>query len=243
MIRFYMKSEAWRNAINMPYMQVNELIGRRVLQEFMKTDQSNGNTGLEGTGVVLDIVRTIMPQPGAGWTIHGSCRKRIFLELAKWLKTKRCAITNIANTDKMCLARSIVVAKAHWKYTNQPNNTPEEQRRKKALMNKKKLIVQLDRPEQHRKALKLCQRAGVNPHRPCGVPEIQVFQNYLQQKGYRLIIYSAEANFDRIFTGPETCLKPLPVLHFDRHYIVLTSMAAFFNTSFFCWNCLKGKYL
>ena len=131
MIRFYMNSDAWRNAINMPYMKVNELTGCRVLQEFMKMDQSNGNTGLEGTGVVLDIVQTIMPQPGAGWTIHGSSSTRIFLELAEWLKTKRCAITTINNKDKMCLSRSIVVAKANWKYVNQPNVTPEEQARKK----------------------------------------------------------------------------------------------------------------
>ena len=93
-------------------------------------DQSRGNTGLEGTGVVLDIVRTIMPQPGAGWSIHGSCHKRIFIELAKWLKTKKCAITTINNHDKMCLAWSIVVAKANWKYTVQPAITAAEIDRK-----------------------------------------------------------------------------------------------------------------
>ena len=240
MIRFYMNSDAWRNPINMPYMRVNELTGRRVLQEFMKTDQSNGNTGLEGTGVVLDIVRTIMPQPGAGWTIHGSGRTRIFLELAKWLKTKRCAITTIDNTDKMCLARSIVVAKAHWKYTNQPDNTPEQKTRKRKLYNKKVLIQRVDRTYQHGKALKLCQQAGVSPHHPCGIPEIQTYQDHLRQKGHRLIIYSAEANFDCIFKGPEACPKPLPVLHYNQHYVVLTSMAAFCNTSHFCWDCLKG---
>ena len=77
--------------------------------------------------------------------MYGSCHKRIFLELAKWLKTKRWAITDIANTDNLCLARSIVIAKAHWKYVNQPDNTPEEKGRKKALLTKK-MIVQLDRP-------------------------------------------------------------------------------------------------
>ena len=60
MLRFYMNSNAWRNAINMPYIRVKELTGCRVLQQFMKMDQSNGNTGLEGTGVVLDIVHMIM---------------------------------------------------------------------------------------------------------------------------------------------------------------------------------------
>ena len=82
MIHFYMNSEAWKSTINMQYMQVNELAGQRVLQEFMKTDQSNGNTGLEGQKVVLDIVRTIMPRPGAGWSIHGRCLTHIFLEMA-----------------------------------------------------------------------------------------------------------------------------------------------------------------
>ena len=240
MIRFYMNSAAWRNAINMPYMQVNELTGQRVLQDFMKADQSSGNTGLEGQGVVLDIVRTFMPRPGAGWSVNGSCRNRIFLELADWLNTKRCSIGTINNTDQMCLARAIVVAIANWKYVQQPTNTLEEQALKKALLAEKTKIRRGDRLYQHQKALELCQLSGVSPHHPCGIPEIQMFQNYLWQDGYRLVIYSAEANFERIFTGVDTCTKPIPLLHYDQHYVVLTSMAAFFNTSHFCWNCLKG---
>ena len=241
MIRFYMNSEAWKNAINMPYMQVNELTGQRVLQEFMKTDQSNGNTGLEGQGVVMDIVRTIMPRPGAGCSMYGSCRKRIFLELVSWLDAKRCSI-DINNQDQMCLARSIVVAIAHWQYANQASNTPEEKAQKKALLAEKKRIQNGQRDYQRVKALELCHRANVDPNRPCGIPEAALFQDILQHSGYRLMIYSAEANFETTFVGPETCVKPLPVLHYDHHYVVLTSLTAFFNVSYFCWNCLKGYY-
>ena len=233
-----MNSNAWRNAINMLYMRVNKLTGRRVLQEFMKMDQSNGNMGLEGMGVVLDIVRTIMLQPGAGWSIYGSCHKCIYLELIDWLDTKQCSI-NINNQDQTCLARSIVVAKAHWKYVMQPNNTTDEKAWKKTLLAKKKRIQNGQRNVQLQKALALCHHAKVNPNRPCGIPEAVMFQTYLHKRVI-LLIYSAEANFDRTFTGPETCLKPLPVLHYNQHYVVLTSMAAFFNVAYFCWDCLKG---
>ena len=121
-IRFHMGSRAWKHSINLPFMKVDELTGRRVLQEFMKTDQSNDSTGLEAEGVFFDIIHTVMLQ-GAGWTKHGSCRNRVYLELGKWLKIKRCTIAEIQNTDNMCLARAVVVAKGHH-IANLPGATP-----------------------------------------------------------------------------------------------------------------------
>ena len=220
-------------------MQANNLTGTRVLERFMGTDQSNGNTGLEGSGVVLNIIHTMMFQ-GSGWTEKGSCRTRIFLELSKWLAEKRCAITTIDNTDNTCMARSIVVAKAHYKYVNQPTTTPEEIAKKKEYATKLKIVRDPRSNKQRNKALLLSLHAGVNPYRPCGIPEAQKFQTALQQKGYKIVIFSAEANFDAIFVGPDTCTKHLPILHYKHHYVVLTSMAAFFNDSHFCWNCHKG---
>ena len=60
--------------------------------------------------------------------------------------------------------------------------------------------------------------------------------------GYRIYVISAEANFTSIFIGPDTCEKPLTLLLFKKHYSVITSMAALFNRSYFCWCCLKGDY-
>ena len=90
-IRFHMGSRAWKHSINMPFVKVDELTGRRVLQEFMKTDQSNDNTGLEAEGVFFDIIHTVMLQ-GAGWTKHGSCRNCVSSDLVVYLKLKRFKI-------------------------------------------------------------------------------------------------------------------------------------------------------
>ena len=87
MVHFHMNSDAWKTPLNLEFMQANKLTGPQVLECFMGTNQTNGNTGLEGTGVVLNIIHTMMYQ-GPGWTEKGSCRTQIFLELSNWLAEK-----------------------------------------------------------------------------------------------------------------------------------------------------------
>ena len=218
-IRFHMGSRSWKRDINMPFMKVDELTGRRVLKEFMKTDQSNDKTGLEADGVFIDIIHTTMLQ-GSGWTEHGSCRNRVYLELGEWLKVKQCVITKIQNTDNMCLPRALVVAKGHY-IAKLPGATPGQKTTYDRL---RRMRYQ----SQGVHAAKLCQDAGVDYNLPCGIPEAKKFQDFLKPLGYRIIIYSAEANFTPVFLGDSTCIKPLQLLHYDNHYAVLVSMAPFF---------------
>ena len=48
----------------------------------MKTDQSNGNLGLESDGVEINIIHTTMPLPGSGWSRLGGCSDRLYISLA-----------------------------------------------------------------------------------------------------------------------------------------------------------------
>ena len=83
----------------------------------MKTDQSNGNLGLELDGVEINIIHMTMPLPGSGCSRLGGCCDRLFISLAVWLQTKQCAITiidNNANGDVLCLGRALVVAIAYY---------------------------------------------------------------------------------------------------------------------------------
>ena len=227
--RFYMACKGWKRDLNMPFMELNELTGELVLAEFAKIAQSNDNTRLDADEVELNIIHTIMAQKGAGWTGHGSCRKRIFIQLERWLQAKQCAINTIAN-DNLCLARSLVVAMAHYMKLTTP--TVENIARFKSVKDNRQNI-------QGEEAERLHMAAGVCIG-PCGLPEVKLFQDYLTPYGYKLHVFSAAANFATVFVGPSTCTKKIALLLFNQHYVVLTKMPAFFNASAFCWVCLEG---
>ena len=227
--RFHMACRGWKKDLNMPFMEINELTGARVLAEFAKIAQSNDNTRLDADEVELNIIHTIMPQKGAGWTGHGSCRRRIFLQLERWLQAKRCAINTIAN-DNICLARSLVVALAHYIKLSMP--TLENKARFQSVKDDRQDIQGVE-------AERLHLLAGV-PIGPCGLPEVKLFQDYLAPYGYKLHVFSAAVNFATVFVGPSTCTKKIALLLLNQHYVVLTKMPAFFNSSAFCWECLEG---
>ena len=227
--RFHMACRGWKRDLNMPFMEINELTGARVLTEFARIAQSNDNTRLDADEVELNIIHTIMAQKGAGWKGYGSCRRRIFLQLERWLQAKKCAINTIAS-DNLCLARSLVVALAHYIKLTTP--TVENIARFKSVKDNRQNI-------QGEEAERLHLLAGV-PMGPCGLPEVKLFQDYLAPFGYRLHVFSAAANFANVFVGPSTCTKKIALLLLNKHYIVLTKMPAFFNSSAFCWECLKG---
>ena len=228
-IRFHMTCIRWKHDLNMPFMDVNELTGARVLEAFSKIAQSNDNTQLDADYVELDVIYARMPAEGSGWTEYGSCRKRIFLQLERWLQVKRCAITTISNDD-LCLARSLVIAMSH--HIKQANPSAENITRFKSITDSRKNIQGVEAKQLHLKA-------GIIQG-PCGLPEVKQFQDYLEPFDYKIHVFSADVNFSTVFVGPETCTKRIALLLVNQHYIVLTKLPAFFNTSAFCWDCLKG---
>ena len=87
----------------------HRLTTERVLAEFERVIQSNQEFRLNDT-VDVNVIHVVMPQGGRG-------SKRSEINLEKHLAKKR-SIVRIQNSDDLCLARALVVAKA--KIDNDP---------------------------------------------------------------------------------------------------------------------------
>ncbi|XP_035690339.1 uncharacterized protein LOC118425540 [Branchiostoma floridae] len=85
-------------------------------------------------------------------------------------------------------------------------------------------------------AQELYQAAEV-PQGPCGLPEIQKFQEHLTD--YQIIVVSAKELNEVVFKGPHHEQKLILYL-IDEHYHVITSMPSFMERTYFCWSCNKG---
>lgn len=72
---------------------------------------------------------------------------------------------------------------------------------------------------------------------PCGLEEIEKFQNYLQE--FQIVIVSADHGFHTIFPGPSAS-KVLGVLKAGTHFHSLTSLKGFFVRDAFCVHCGKS---
>ena len=152
-----------------------------------------------------------MPNGGTG-------TKRSEINLEKLL-AKKGSIIRIQNTDEICLARALVVAKAKIENDSRYYH-----------------IKDYRRPLQARLASDLHQKAGV-PIAICGLDEVKLFQTYLSD--YQINIVSKEHQNSIIFSGPEKDKMIYLFLH-DNHYDVITSIPAFFARKRYCHTCKKG---
>jgi hypothetical protein len=125
----------------------------------------------------------------------------------------KSSIIRIQNTDEICLARALVVAKAKIENDSRYYH-----------------IKGYRRPLQARLASDLHQKAGV-PIAICGLDEVKLFQTYLSD--YQNNIVSKEHQNSIIFSGSEKDKMIYLFLH-DNHYDVITSMPAFFARKRYC---------
>ncbi len=128
----------------------------------------------------------------------------------------------IRNDDDLCLARALVVAVA------------------KASGDKRyKYLADHRRPLQGKAARELHEKAGV-PFGSCGIPEVKQFQRYLSE--YEINIVSADHQNSIIYPERPTDLeaKRLFLYLHNNHYGIITSMPAFLDRSYFCYECRKA---
>ena len=197
-VRFVLQSPQLETPISLPFLPRQRLTTERVLAEIERVIQSNHEFRLNDS-VNVNLIHVEIPNGGTG-------TKRSEINLEKYLINKR-AIIRIQNTDEMCLARALVVAKAKL----------ENDRRDRHIRDPK-------RPLQTRLARDLHQKAGV-PIAICGLDEVKLFQTYLSD--YQINIVSKEHQNSIIFSGPEKD-KMIYLFLLDNHYDVITSMPAFF---------------
>ena len=90
---------------------------------------------------------------------------------------------------------------------------------------------------QEEKAIELLELADV--HRgPCGLEELEKFQQYLQPT-YQLIVMCRTKAFFVIFKGPPADIE-IKLIKSDTHYDGCSSFSAFQNRSYWCSLCEKG---
>ena len=210
-VRFVLRSTQLDTPISLPFMPLHQLTPERVFSQIERVIQSNQDFRLNDT-VTIDIIHVKAPQ--------GSGRKRTVLDLGEFLHKKKSIVT-IQNNDDLCLARALVVAIA--KIEKDP---------------KHKWIADSRKPEQERKARELHQAASV-PLGPCGIPEVEMFQNHLTS--YEINIVSAEYNNSIIYPPKPSTSKAKPIylyLH-GGHYDVITSMPGFMCSSYYCHKCKR----
>ena len=213
-VRFILRSDQLDTPISLPFMALEQLTTERVYAQIEKVVQSNQEFRLNDT-VTIDINHVPMPE-GSGKA------KRTLPDIRDHLKSKK-SIVCIDNFDDLCLARALVVGIANIE------NDP-----------KYKQIVNSRKPIQRRRALDLHQAANV-PLGPCGIDEVELFQNYLVN--YQIVVISGDHNNTNIYplqvSGNNQ--KPLLGLYYkDKHFDTITSISGFIGKSYYCKRCLKG---
>ena len=217
------------NAFAHPYQSANFTVGEFV-QRTVRIDELlaklagklNSNESFNPSeGFHVDVVIVAMPGRGSG---RGKNRKVGQQCLDRVNKKKKCIIT-IKNDDQLCCARAIVTMKAHC----HRQEGVDEHRNWENLKS--------GQPVQEKLAKELHQQAGV-PEGPCGIPELQQFQQALGSD-YQLCVITRIYPFLPIFNGPVADKKIL-LLKGNEHFDGCTSFAAFMDRSYYCFNCQRA---
>ena len=213
-VRFILSSNQLQTPIVIPFCSLEELTTEKVLSHVEKVVQSNEEFRLNNT-VNIDLIHVEMPQ-GSGR------RKRDIVDIREYLK-KKTSVIPINNKDNLCLARALVVSIAR--------------------IEKDPRYARITRPDsgvQRERAFDLHEAANV-PLGPCGLNEVELFQQYLVN--YQIIVVSGDHNNSIIYPrqppanpDPE---KSIYLYYQANHFDVITSLPGFLNRSYFCHRCHK----
>ena len=209
-VRMLIHSTQLEYPIAFPFKPAQALTTERILSEIQRVVQSNQHFRLNDT-VNVNVIHVSMPSGGKG-------SKRTEMNLKKHLEKKK-SVVRIQNTDDLCMAHALVVAKA--KVDEDPQY---------------KSIVDHRKPMQTRMAQELHANADV-PLGPCGIEEAKQFQAYLTE--YQINIVSKEYNNKIIYSGPDKDKKIYLYMH-NNHYDVITKMPGFFARAYYCHECKKA---
>jgi hypothetical protein len=189
--------------ISLPFMSPDQLTVEKILSEIERVTQSNDAWAFEGTFMV-NFVHVRLP-------MGGTYSRGIALLNKK----------EIQNKDEMCLARSIVTAKA--RLTNDKNYD-------KIRKDHWKLQESL--------AGELHEKAGVPKGVKCGLKEMKKFQSVLSPD-FQLVVFSS-VYFDCIFYNGPAADNIINIYHYNEHYCPITTMTGFLERAYYCCHCQKG---
>ena len=225
LLHFAIHAHGFTHAFRSTNIQVEDFRNRgRYLDELLDTLAGKLNSNEEfhpDRGLQIDVVLVRMPTPGSRprkWNVG----LRAFDVDSK----QKRSIIRITNQDNLCCARAIVTMRA-WCHRNDPGHMPKNNWD----------TLRLGRPRQGTFAKELHQAAGV-PEGPCGLPELNKFQQYLAPT-YQLKVLSRQHPFFLIFRGPDAP-HTIVLLKSEHHYEGCTSLTGFTNRSYWCPECDRG---
>ena len=166
---------------------VGDFVGRAAYAQALLQKLSNVlNSGEFITNDVGFSVSVLFSRPETKGSKRagGGAGQKIWDQMAK---ESRC-VCEIKNKDTLCCTRAIVVMREYTKRQAGEENTFENIRKDRGKNS-----------QQLKQAKKLHEEAGVSDG-PCGLEEIELFQDYLGPQGYRIIVVGA-ARGGVIFKG------------------------------------------
>ena len=157
---------------------VGDFVGRAAYAQALLQKPSNGlNSGefiTNDVGFPASVLFSRLETKG-NKRAGGGPGQKIWDQMAK---ESRC-VCEIKNKDTLCCARAIVVMPKYTKRQASEENTFENIRKGRGKNS-----------QQLKQAKKLHEEAGVSEG-PCGLEEIEQFQDYLGPQGYRIIVLEA----------------------------------------------------
>ena len=174
------------------------------------------------------------PEQKGGKSNTAKPGEKIWTEMAKESK----CVCEIKNKDNLCCGRAIVVMREYAKRQAGEKNTFKNIKKDRGKNS-----------QQLKEAKKLYEAAGV-PEGPCGLEQIQKFQEVVGPQGFRIIVVDA-ARGGVVFKGsqfPEVphriALVKSVFVNADNketaHFDGLYSIPGFMQRSYFCDKCCKG---
>lgn len=163
-------------------------------------------------------------------TIEGNGRKHVLHK--EDLKNKRSLI-KINNDDNSCLARAIVVGKAHLDMRLHKNQKEYKKKYDQIRNSRNKL--------QGVKAVQLRKAVGIDPNKPGCINDIKRYEDYLQ---IGICVISYEFGGKRVYNGSKQYNNRIFLLHSgDKeagHFDLITKVNGMMNTQYYCDECGKG---
>ena len=224
-VNFSITAHGFTHAYQSINFQVGEFLARSVrLNELLQqlAGKLNSNESFDyQQGFQVDVVYVKRPRPGSG---KGKKRNVGRKCMDNENKKKRCIIA-IQNDDDLCCGRAIVTMREHCNKddSNDAFHNFHNMRRGRVI--------------QEHAAIELHRLAGVD-RGPCGLEELEKFQQYLQPT-YQLLVMCRTKPFFLIFRG-RPAPKQIKLIKSHTHYDGCTSFPAFVNKSYWCTLCEKG---
>ncbi|KAI8493979.1 hypothetical protein Bbelb_283260 [Branchiostoma belcheri] len=214
-MRIVVNSDRLDRPVSTCLVNKSQMTPELILSEVERVTQSHEDFVIDDSFFV-NLVSVQMPEKGSGY--HS-----FFCNIDKFLQNKTCII-QIKNEDTLCCGRALVVARERL----EKENDPRVQSRWNSVRQGCRIQSVL--------AEELYESAGVAKG-PCGLPELQKFQELLSD--YQIIVVSAKELNRVVFKGPSK-EKRLLLYLIRGHYHVITSLPAFFERSYYCYDCNRG---